>query len=289
MEAPRVTALLTCHDRREATLRCLRALEAQQVDAQVTAVLVDADSNDGTAAAVGEAHPWVRVFHAPADVFWNAGMRLAWEAAWEDEPRYFLWLNDDVALDPDALARLLASAQHLERVQGQPAILAGATRDPETAEVTYGAVHRPRRWSPLDFRIVPPGDRPRRAETTNGNCVLVPRDVAKRVGTLEPAFVHRMGDFDYGLRARAAGFDVWAAPGTIGTCARNPRVSRSVGQEIERLKGPKGLPPREWGLFCRRWAGPFWPLYFASPYVRRVLRRALEAGARRARSLRERP
>ena len=288
MEPLRIAVLLTCHDRREATLRCLRSLAAQQVDAELTAVLVDADSRDGTAEAVSEQHPWVRVVPASAEVFWNAGMRLAWERAWEEEPAYFLWLNDDVVLDRDAVARLLGWAGRLEREEGRPVILAGTTRDPETAEVTYGAVRRPQRWSPLDFSVVAPGDRPRRAASMNGNCVLVPRDVAARVGTLDPAFVHRMGDFDYGLRASAAGFGVWAAPGTVGSCSRNPRVSRTVSEEIERLKGPKGLPPREWLVFSRRWAGTLWPVYFLSPYVRRVLRRVAEAGARRIKALQQR-
>ena len=32
-----------------------------------------------------------------------------------------------------------------------------------------------------------------------------------------------VGDFDYGLRARAAGCSVWVAPATVGTCASHPK------------------------------------------------------------------
>ena len=57
----------------------------------------------------------------------------------------------------------------------------------------------------------------------NGNTVLVSRAVVRRVGNLDPAFAQQMGDFDYGLRARAAGCSVWTTPGTIGMCASHPR------------------------------------------------------------------
>ena len=52
----------------------------------------------------------------------------------------------------------------------------------------------------------------------------------------------------------------------LGLTARRQR------QHLARLRGPKGLPPREWLRFSRRWAGPLWPVYAASPFVRRTAR-----------------
>ena len=81
-----------------------------------------------------------------------------------------------------------------------------------------------------------------------------------------------MGDFDYGLRARAAGCEVWLAPGTIGTCASHPQRRTDLAplrQEMGRLWSVKELSPRPWLVFTRRWGGRLWPLYWASPYLRR--------------------
>lgn len=265
-----VVALLTCHDRRTETLACLAALCAQDTTASLRVHLVDAGSRDGTAREVERRFPDVTVLRRGPELYWNGGMRAAWAHARHDDVDAYLWLNDDTTLDPDALDRMLAVHADAPR-----AIVVGSVRDPATGAVTYSGVDRPDPRRPLAFRRVEPGDVPRAVETMNGNCVLVPRAVVDRIGLLDAVFTHGMGDFDYGLRARAAGFEVLLAPGTVGTCAANaPSGDRTVGQELDHLRGPKGLPPREWRVFAQRWAGPLWPLYFASPYVRRLVRRA---------------
>jgi GT2 family glycosyltransferase len=110
--------------------------------------------------------------------------------------------------------------------------------------------------------------------------------VVERVGNIDPAFVQQFGDFDYGLRARAAGCSVWIAPGTVGTCATHPL--RRPGeqpflQEWRRRWSTKELSPRPWAVFARRWAGGLWPVYWLSPYVQTGFRLAMErASLRRA-------
>jgi GT2 family glycosyltransferase len=141
--------------------------------------------------------------------------------------------------------------------------------------LTYGGVFRPApRVRPMRFELVDPADGPRECETMNGNCVLVAHSVVERLGLLDAQFTHGMGDYDYGLRARLAGIPVVIAPGTVGTCSRNPPryPAASARSEWAHLRGVKGLPPVEWARFCQRWAGVAWPLFAISPYVRRLLR-----------------
>lgn len=282
----RVAALLTCHERRERTLACLGALAAQTGHgADVDVVVVDAGSRDGTAAAVADRFPATQVVPAGPDLFWNGGMRRAAAHVAGRGHDHHLWLNDDTDLDPGALAALLSTA----RWAGERAVVVGSTRDPDTGALTYGGVRRSAPGRPLRFDLVAPGTDPVPADTMNGNVVLVPRAVLDAVGPLDPAFTHGIGDFDYGLRARRAGFGVWVAPGSTGTCARNPAVATARGplRELRRLRGPKGLPPREWLVFARRWAGPAWPLYAAAPYARALTAATLTS--LRARSAHEAP
>lgn len=270
-----VAVLLTCHERREATLRCLDAIAAQDSAAAVRVFVVDAGSTDGTREALA-ARDVELILRGP-DVFWNGGMRIAWRVARREGPDFYLWLNDDTVLDGDALGRLLACHDDLAGGAGPaPRIVVGSTRDPVDGRPTYGGVRRASARRPLAFDRVDPADRPLPVDTMNGNVVLVPADVAEVVGNLDPGFTHGMGDFDYGLRARARGVEVWLAPGTHGSCARNPAQppARSVREAWRRLTGPKGLPLREWTRFARRHAGPLWPVYAASPYLRRLARAA---------------
>lgn len=273
----RVTAVMACHDRRDRTLACLASLTRQTGhDAAVSAVVVDDGSTDGTAEAVERHHPWATVVRGRGDLWWNGGMRVAIaEAVSGHDPDHLWWLNDDTELDDDALSTLLATHRAWP-TPGPGPIVVGSTRDPVTGALTYGGVVRPDRWRPMLFELVPPAADPRPAETMNGNCVLVPGPVARVVGELDPSYRHAMGDYDYGLRAREHGIDVVVAPGTIGTCARNPDpwASGDVEETWRKLTGPKGLPPDEWRTFTRRWAGPLWPVYYVSPYARRLARAA---------------
>lgn len=267
---PRVAAVLTSHNRVATTLRALEGLEGQHTSAQLDLVMVDDGSADGTAESVRAAFPQVRLLRGDGTLYWNRGMHRAWQVALGGKYDYYLWLNDDTSLDPDALQQLLDVAETL----GRPSIIVGCTRSKD-GHLTYGGYVRDHpRLRPLHFRRVQVGTAPREVDTMNGNCVLISADVANVVGNLDPAFIHGMGDFDYGLRATKLGIPIIVAPGFIGECDRNapttvyrdPAVSFRT--RIRTFLGPKGLPPGAWFTFTRRHTGPLWPVLFALPYVK---------------------
>ena len=273
---PTLAVLLTVHDRRELTLTCLERL-SQQTDpgCRITVYLTDDGSTDGTGEAVRERFPEVVVIEGTGDLWYTGGMRLAYARAMRDEPDWYLFLNDDTHLDDDAIGRLLAQGTAL-RDPATPVCVVATVRVPGSEELSYGGQVRPDPRRPLAFELVPPEDVPVRAETFNANCVLIDRAVTDRIGNMDGVFVHSMGDFDYGLRAVEAGCDVWVAPGTFGECEPNPgfvpRPDAPVRAELARLRTRRFLPPREWRAFVQRYAGPLWPVYFASPAVRTAVR-----------------
>lgn len=274
----RLCALLTCFNRRDTTLACLRALAASTElgDINVCAVLVDDGSSDGTSAFVRAEHPWVHVVQSdPAEgaLFWCRGMHRAFGEALRVGFDNYLWLNDDTLLQSDAVARLLTSQAHLRARASGPVIVVGSTIDAVTGEVSYGGTRLPSRWRPLRVERIQPGDQPQRCDSMTGNIVLVSAEAARRVGNIDPLFEHAMGDTDYALRARRLGVEVWADAGVHGTCSDNPPGPwRDRSQPLSRrwrdMMARKGLPWRSWLALTRRHAGLLWPLHFASPYVK---------------------
>ncbi len=224
-----MAALLTCRNLVHATLRCLESLFGQVVtDIELDAFLVDAGSTDGAAGAIVQRFPQVNVVPRGDDLYWRGGTRVTLVQGCEEAVDYYLGRYDDVVLDADALATWLTARVAVDDARRPPSIAVGSTRDLAMERVTYGDVVRSDPLQRLRNELVVPEDQPQPAEIMNGNCVLVPREVFARIGTLVSVDTHGMADFDYGHRARRAGCEVWVAPGTVGTCPRNEPVPEAA-------------------------------------------------------------
>ena len=248
-----IAVLLTCHNRKDKTLHCLQALYAQQgleVDFNIEVFLVDDASTDGTAQAVFEQFSQVKIIQGDGNLYWNRGMYLAWQIASNTKDfDYYLWLNDDTFLDKEALHALLLQTF-------ATAIVCGTTQSIQSHEITYGGFRK------NPDRIIVPDSTFQECDYYNGNCVLIPRKVFNIVGNLDPVFHHAVGDFDYGLRAKALGIKLFIAPKFIGTCEGHPNIPqwRSPSTNIlKRIKllysASSGCFPMQYFVFDRRHNG----------------------------------
>lgn len=271
----KVAVIMTCFNRRESTLSSLRALFRASDPSLVhcAVFLVDDASSDGTAVAVSKEFPQVHVQNGTGDLYWNAGMRLAWISAMDTDPDFFLWLNDDLNLEADALKNLIACFQARRKVYGDQLIIVGRTVSPKTGRTTYGGYVRASRTTRLNFRHLNDQDSGDLCDTMNGNCVLMPRDVVDTIGISSEKFRHSCGDIDYGLRARASGYLIVQCPEPVGIQEKNEVWTRSNSRlNLENwrfiLFHPKGIPLYEWFYFCRAHGGVLWPINFIWRYLK---------------------
>ena len=276
----RIGAVLTCFNRREKTLACLEKLYKQEAiqtgRVSLEVFLTDDASPDGTAAAVKENFPGVHVFNGTGSLYWNGGMNLAFGKALQHNMDYYLWLNDDTFLYPDALDKLLDTHATVSSRKEPNSIILGGTVDPVTKEFSYGGFKRLSRWT-LKMEAVMPGKEPRKCTSNTGNCVLIPRSVSDRVGNIEPFYTHRWGDPDYGLRAGKMGCSIWLAPGYVAECEANPTAERwaspslSFSERIKDFHSIKGYIKKDWYFFVKRHGGILWFALWAKPYLDMVM------------------
>lgn len=282
---------MTCHNRREKTLACLTALDKQllPIDLTLSTYLVDDGSTDGTFETVHQNYPQIRLIKGNGSLFWTGGMQKAFSEALKQEHDFYLWLNDDTVLYPNAIDTLLQSSNNLDTQGEQHAIIVGSTQDSESGELTYGGLRRTAWFRPLHFSLVEPTEVVQNCQTMNGNCVLIPHQVAKRIGNVEPIFRHYLADYDYGLRARQQGCSLWIAPQYIGACSNDGvghgREYRNLSpsQQLQKLTQPKGLLAEdavlysleEWRVFAQRHGGLLWHIYWLLPYRRLIWALAL--------------
>lgn len=268
MRKVQIACLMTCHNRKNATVACLESLMNQESidNIEIEIFLVDDGCTDGTAEAVTDSFPNINILRGNGQLYWCGGMRLAFAEALKGDFDFYLWLNDDTIIFPQALRVLYDTSMALDS-QDKPVIVVGSLQDSQTGEHTYGGVVRHSRWPPFRFDPVKPASRPIPCDTFNGNLVLIHREIAHSVGNLSSDFTHGIGDYDYGLRAKRKSFSCWIAPGLLGKCSRNPirGTARDAGLPLEeRLKKmtvPVGFAPlKERMLYYRRHAGFLWPI-----------------------------
>lgn len=279
MEQPiRVAAILACHNRKKLTVDALDALYSQAFDmpVDISTYLLDDGSTDGTAEAVESRFERATVLRADGSLFWNEGMRTAFAAALKDGFDYYLWLNDDTTLYPNALQTLLDTHKQLTNQARPDSIIVGSVQDPDSKSLTYGGMRRNSTWHPFHFELIPPSQKAQQCDVMNGNCVLIPSKVAQKVGNMDPGYSHAIGDIDYSLKAGKHDVDIWIAPGYAGACSNNPLEGSWLDTSLplklrwKHMNSPKGLPPSDWLLFTKKHAGILWPVFGTMPYFRLV-------------------
>jgi GT2 family glycosyltransferase len=230
--------------------------------------LVDDGSTDGTTEAVLEAWPGATVMKGNGSLYWCGGMRVAWAVAAKTAPDFFLLLNDDTLLFPNALSDLLTLAP----TPDSQCIAVGAIRDPESGMWAYGGSDCER---PFD----PHSGGPRDCRSLNANCALVPRAVFREIGMFDRVYTHSMGDHDYGYAATRAGVPIRETASFVGECSKNPTsgtwldTSLPIASRLSKLFSVKGLPPREWWHYCRKNVKGVWLAIFFSPYLKTLIGR----------------
>lgn len=279
VQRQKIAVILTCFNRKQKTIDCLDAVLSQSSidDVDIDFFVTDDGSKDGTSDALIQKYPNIHLMRGNGSLFWNGGMRLAWEQALRRKVDFFLWLNDDTFLYPDALRRMLDTHSACMARTGKAGIVVGSTHD-ETGHTSYGGELQKSRLRPLTLIKVDPNDTVQQCDTFNGNCVLVSCAASDVLGNLDSGFIHAMGDTDYGLRAKQAGVPVWVMPFYAGTCVNDNHVSGSFADQslsfmmrLRKVLSPKGLPPRPWAIICRRHTGYLWPVYWLWPYLKILL------------------
>lgn len=228
----RVAVLITCYNRVETTLRCLNQLVKQDLptDCKLDVYLVDDASPDKTGTKVKRWHERLqdsvrvifnlKIITSQGNLFWCKGMRLAWDTAIESgvDYDYYLWLNDDVELDIDALKVALHDFENLKRKLKESVVITGALASDETrSKVCYSA-----KYDNGEFVAPINGESTLAPYALNGNFLLVPRDVYEVVGEIYGGYSHGAGDRDYGMQLKKYGYRVYCTSRIVGICPGQP-------------------------------------------------------------------
>jgi GT2 family glycosyltransferase len=212
MTAPRVGVVIPIWNHQEDTLECLTSLQAVAYP-DVHIFVVDNGSTDGSADVVMTQFPSVDLSILKENQGFARATNVGIRRALDSDAQYVLLLNNDTVVAPDMISALVDAAQGLPR---------GGILTPRI--MYYGGDHI---WSmgsrlrPVTFDM-PDFGRSRRpgfsletlvpVDVILGCGMLVKRCVFEQVGLLDERFFFYYEDLDFSLRARQAGYELWAVP-----------------------------------------------------------------------------
>jgi GT2 family glycosyltransferase len=279
---------------RQLLLACLASLEAELAAVAPGAAevfVVDNASTDGSAAAVRERFPAVRLLENAANAGFaganNQALRLC-------RGRFVLLLNPDTEIRPGALATLLAfleahpqaGAAGARLLNPDGTLQLSGYRAPTLKTELFRLFHLDAIWPQGDYPMAQwPLDEARQVDCLLGACILLRREVLEQVGLMDEKYFMYSEETDLCYRIQRAGWQIWWVPQAL--------VVHFGGQSTAQAAGPMFLQ-LYWGKlrFFRKHSGrlvaPAYKLLLVVAAVSRLLLTPLvvfQKPERRARSL----
>lgn len=192
--------------------RCLQSLRGSKLT--VTPLIVDNGSTDGTLDAIQDNYPECIVLPQKQNSGFGQGNNIGMEYALAHDATHVLLLNQDAAIQPETLERLLAcdDGKHLltpvhlngdgSRIDGlfyKQTIIASAQQN-GLAE---------------DFLLSGNGKQYYDVEYANAACWLLPVELIRQIGGFNPLFTQYGEDDNYMQRVLFHGYGVRLVPGAF--------------------------------------------------------------------------
>lgn len=246
----KILGLATCYNRKEKTLYALQRLVDGNKAIEFHFIIADDNSSDGTKKALEQLDN-VQILSGNGSLFYSGGMRLAIGEALKanEEYDYCMLFNDDVAFFDGAIEILSHKSNQC--------IWVGPTCD-EQGKLSYGGVIKKSLIRPKTEIVMASSKDGLKCHTFNANCVLIPWIIFRRIGNMDVAYSHSLGDFDYGFHASKIGVEIRVSDTYVGKCCDNPASGSWRDKTLPRKKrlklkeSPKGLPRREWFHYLRK-------------------------------------
>lgn len=251
-----IAIIMTVHNRKEKTLRCLESLSKVKNMPEYDVFLCDDASTDGTEEAIQSRFSNIIIVKGDGNCFWTRGMNLAMAEAAKRKYAYYLMVNDDVQFASNMWDIMYSTLSNRRNIG-----ITGATQSSISGVLTYSGskFYQDNGKTFVSSKIPPNGEINNICDVANWNCFLITREIVDCIGIIDPIYEHSFGDYDYSLRMRRKGIQICVSKDYIGYCENNSidgtyRDGKlNWKKRIKKIVAPTGLPIRSWIIFVNRY------------------------------------
>lgn len=214
----KIAILITTHNRALVTFRFLESLYKCDIPlgVEIEVYLLDSNSEDNTVEIVEKNFTSVITLRGHSNLFWSSGMRKIWQHASQCyDYDFYLWANDDIVLFKNAIIDILRVSEIFENKN----IVGGILLD-NNNNVSYSG------FNLKNNQIIENISVPTVCDLINGNFVLIPKYVFKKIGLIDDKYLHSFGDFDYSLMASKKNIKSYICNIPIGICIKNNNTTK---------------------------------------------------------------
>lgn len=217
-KCPQVTAVVVAYESRDTIDHSLEALRAAYETGVSDTVVVDNASPDGTADCVAERHPWATLVRSDENLGYGRGCNLGWQHA---TTPYVIFMNADATVTSQAIETMQQFMERRPRVGlVAPAIECGSGEYQEAGglptplnQLWQAAGLRNSRTK--NRRLIKPGAQPFETDWLCGAVLFARSRMVRELDGFDPRFFLYFEETDLCLRARQAGYELWAVGGAV--------------------------------------------------------------------------
>jgi GT2 family glycosyltransferase len=212
-----VSIIVLNYKGREDTLACLRSLEHLMYQ-NVSIILVDNESGDGTPEAVRAAHPRVTVIESGGNLGFTGGNNVGIRYALDHGADYIMLLNNDTIVAPDFINVLVKVMEQNPSV-GVTGPVIYYYDAPETIWSAGGEID----WAHGTTRMIGLNEEdkaqyglsPRCVDFVTGCALMARRAVWEKIGLLDDKFFMYYEETEWCVRAGRAGYEINLVPASM--------------------------------------------------------------------------
>ena len=240
--------LIPVFNRLNLTKSCIESIKRNEKDEDLSIILVDDGSLDGTTEWVQASYPEITILQGTGSLFWGGAVHYGIEHILKicSPNDYVLLVNNDVILADNTIRELVNFCKQKNRL----VVVGSVALDPENNEKIIKSGTIVKSWyfnwtrhvfigQTIDSLY---GEESKEVDFLTGRCLLHPIEIFLKAGNYDSSsFMHYGADDEFSMRVKKYGFKTYVCPSSLIYMQQTPSVQLGFFDTFFSLKSSSNI------------------------------------------------